>query len=112
MSVADDSVSTPDDKNEIVPLCPLKRQLSTEYNADDEQSQEEVETRSPLAPKKLDFEQQVLFGNEQDEEASEKKDEEDDHPVPTQKYEPPEQSEEGELEQPVARTLTCAEISG
>jgi len=110
ISVVGELAYTPDSKNESQAVCPLKRSYSAEYNADEEDQNEDCETekKSPLAPKKLNFEQQVSFGDEQDD----KSEKDDDEVVPTQKYEPSEELEEGELQQPVAPTLSSAENLG
>lgn len=105
------TVTTPESKRETVPLCPLKRQLSADYQADDEQP----ETSSPLQPRKLDLEQHVSFGYEEEGKYAEKSDDQaaEEEIVPTQKYEPPEEEvEEGEIESSAERLLSCPQVSG
>jgi hypothetical protein len=104
------TVTTPESKREHVPLCPLKRQLSADYQADDEQP----ETSSPLEPRKLDLEQHVSFGYEEEDKYAEKSDDpaEEEEIVPTQKYEPPEEVEEGEIQSSAERLLSCPQVSG
>lgn len=105
------AVTTPESKREHVPLCPLKRQLSADYQADDEQP----ETSSPLQPRKLDLEQHVSFGYEEEGKYAEKSDDqaEEEEIVQTQKYEPPEEEvEEGEIESSAERLLSCPQVSG
>lgn len=107
------TATTPETKRELATLCPLKRQHSTDYQADDEDSE-----RSPsLQPRKLDLEQHVSFGAEEEDKYVEKSskggdngEEDEEETAPTQKYEPPEE-EEGEIQPPTERTLSCAAVS-
>lgn len=111
-SCAPPEFATPESKRvEISSLCPLKRQLSCEDDADDEEEDlprlDREDSTPPLQPRKLDLEQHVSFGSEEEDRYVEKAEEEEQAPA-TQKYEPPEELEEGEI----SRTLTCPENAG
>lgn len=103
-TMSDSSFMTPVRRESTPPICPLKRQHSAgdDYSGDDEDEPPALE-REPginLAPRKLDLDQHVSFGDENDEEkdASKEEEKEEEEEPATQEYNAASQNaEEGEL---------------